>query len=158
MKLSAQLNELFNNQILHEMKNVMIYHQIQSYFESMQLKNLSKYFADQAEHEHQHAQKFIKYVNDRTGGKVELKEIPFDGVEIDSIMSVSDLYVQTEELTTELIEEIYATAISEKSFMDLGFITEMLNEQVEEEDTANEFSLKIRMTHDLVLFDATFGE
>jgi hypothetical protein len=34
----------------------------------------------------------------------------------------------------------------------------MLSEQVEEEDGANEFSLKLKNTKDLVLFDATLSD
>lgn len=158
MKFSTQLNELFNAQVLHEMKNMMIYHQIQSYFEDLQLKNLASYFSKQAEDEHGHAKLFMQHINDRTGGKVELREIPFDGVQINSIDDIAKLFVETEEITTDLIENLYSVAHESKSFIDLSFIEKMLQEQVEEEDSANEFAIKIKMVKDLVLFDSTFGE
>jgi hypothetical protein len=34
----------------------------------------------------------------------------------------------------------------------------MLQEQIEEEDSSQEFSLRIKAVKDIVLFDATFGE
>lgn len=158
MKLSEKLNEMLNKQILHELKNMMIYHQIQSYFEDMQLKNIAEYFSKQAEQEHEHSQIFMKYVNDRIGGKVKLNTVPFDGIEINSIEDVANFYIKTEEQTTELIEEIYYEASTEESFIDLPILSKMLNEQVEEEDSANEFALKLKMTKDLVLFDFSIKE
>lgn len=155
MKLSQELNEALNMQIIHELKNSNIYSQIESFFEDLQLKNLANYFKNNSQHEKEHANKFIEYLNSRTGGKVSIGEI--DGVvEINTIEDIANLYVQTEESTTESIEDIYDLVFEQKSYMDLGFIQSMLNEQVEEEDVANEFALKIKMTKDYVLFDATF--
>lgn len=156
MKLSEQLNSLLNQQVLHEFKNSQIYYQIQSYFENMQLKNIANYFGEQAKHEEEHARMFLKHINDRTGGNVKLENIPFDGIDLNSIEDIADMYVLTEEQTTERIEEIYYIANSTRSYIDLSFILKMLNEQVEEEDSANEFALKIKMVKDIVLFDATF--
>ena len=158
MKLSPELNETLNQQILQEYHNSLIYAQIQSYFESLQLKKIAEYFKKQSVHEAEHAQKFIQHINDRTGGKVSIGEVNAPSLMLASVDSVGDAYVLTEEETTESIEAIYELASDTKSFIDFPFILDMLNEQVFEENEACEFCMKIKNTKDLVLFDATLGD
>jgi len=155
MKLTQELNDALNNQIQHELRNQNIYLQIASYFELLQLKHLSKYFMNQAKHEKEHADLFINHINDRTGGIVEILEIDAPMKNIQSIEDVAKIYVEVEESTTESIEEIYSLAFEQRSYMDLPFLSTMLNEQVEEEDSANELAMKLKMCKDIVLFDAT---
>ena len=158
MKLSQSLNDALNQQILKEFHNELVYRQIQSYFEDFQLKNLAAYFEKQANEENGHGKKFIQYINDRTGGKVLLNDVDGPNLNIESFASIGDIYVSAEEATTESIESIYELALDEKSFIDLPFIQSMLFEQVEEEDSAQEFMMKIKMVKDIVLFDAEFGD
>lgn len=155
MKLSPQINESLNEQILQEYRNSLIYAQIQSYFESLQLKKIASYFKKQSEHEAEHAQKFIQHINDRTGGKVNIGEVGSPDINITSVESVGEIYISTEEETSISIESIYELASDMKSFIDLHFLLDMLSEQVSEEDEANEFAMKLKNTKDLVLFDAT---
>ena len=155
MKLSNELNDALNEQITKEYRNVLIYAQIQSYFESLQLKKIASYFKKQSFHEAEHAQKFIQHINDRTGGNVNIGEVNSPSLMLSSVESVGDTYILTEEETTESIESIYELASDMKSFIDFPFLLSMLSEQVEEEDSANEFSMKLKNTKDLVLFDAT---
>ena len=61
-RLSQNLNDALNQQILNEYHNMLIYRQIQSYFEDFQLKNLAEYFSKQAEDENGHAQKFMSHI------------------------------------------------------------------------------------------------
>lgn len=156
MRLSPELNESLNYQCAHELRNVLIYTSIQSYFEELQLKNLAKYFAVQAQHEKEHFDMIVNYLNDRTGGKYSLPEIDQPVLDIQSVQTVGELYLRTEEETTESIEEIYGLALENRSFIDLPFLSKMLQEQVEEEDSAMQFKMRISMVKDLVLFDATF--
>jgi ferritin len=157
MNLTTSLNEVFNEQIVKEYSNVLAYAQLQSFFEDKQLTKIAKYFGERSDEEKTHANKFMAHINARTGGKVTIGEVPAPdfGNEM-TPAEIGDLYVQREEDTTESIEAIYELADSEKSFIDLPFILEMLDEQVSEEDEANEFSLKAKDVKDLVLWDASF--
>jgi ferritin len=160
MKLLDSLNNAFNEQITHEYRNQLIYTQLESIFEDFQLKNIAKYFHEQSLHEKSHGDKIVGYLNDRTGGKVNIREIdspiiPF--YTIDTLANIGDLYISTEESTTESLESIYDFALGNKSYIDLPLLSDMLQEQVEEEDSANEFALNIKMTKDLVLFDKSFS-
>lgn len=156
MKLSQELNNALNKQIIHELRNQNIYSQIASYFEDLQLKNLANYFRSQSDHEHDHSKKFIQHINDRTGGKVVIGDVMMPTISITSIEDIGNLYIQTEEETTATIENLYNIALEEKSFIDLPFLLSMLDEQREEEDSAQSFAIKAKMVNNLVLFDATF--
>lgn len=136
---------------------MLIYKQIESFFEDLQLKHLSKYFASQAQHEKEHGDMFLSHINSRTGGKVSLESVIFPDIGLNDLLSVAHAYVSVEEQTTESIEELYDLAFNEKSYIDLPFIETMLQEQVSEEDEAQEFVTKLQNVKDIVLFDATFG-
>lgn len=155
MKLSDELNSALNEQVLKEFHNSSLYVQIWSYFEDLQLPRLSDYFKKRSDEEKSHANKFIQYINDRNGGKVTIGEIdaPVLG---NTVENIADSFVLAEEETTESIEALYDLALSEKSYIDLGFLQEMLNEQVSEEDEALKFATRIKNVKDIVLFDATF--
>lgn len=157
MKLSTSLCEALNFQIQHELGNSSKYMQIASYFEDLQLNNLSSYFKKQSDDEKQHANKFMNHINDRVGGKVSIGEVDSPNLSLTDITSVGDSYLKIEEETTASIEGLYDLALSEKSYIDLGFLNEMLSEQLEEESSAQKFMVKSRMTKDLVIFDATFS-
>lgn len=157
MKLTETLNEAFCMQVSHEYRNQQMYMQIASYFDTLQLKNLAKYFYDQATHEKEHGDKFVQYINSRIGGKYQW--IPIRPLEnLDNINAIAEGYVKLEQSTTDSIESLYQLAFEEGSYMDLSFIMGFLTEQVEEEDSAEEFRLKIENCKDVVLFDATFGD
>jgi ferritin len=153
VKLSQNLNDALNQQILIELGNQNKYMQIQSLFEDMQLKNLAKFFKEQSAGENSHANLFMDYMNDRIGGKVEIGEVNSPLINFTDINSIADFYVRTEEETTVSIESLYDMALEEKSYIDLGFLTKMLDEQVEEEDTALSFATRIKQVKDIVLFD-----
>jgi len=155
MKLSQSLNDALNAQILIELGNQLKYMAISNYFENLQLKNLAKYFHAQADEEFGHAKEFTEHVNKRVGGKVTLGEVETPNILLDSIISIGNQYLALEEDTTVSIEELYDLALEEKSFIDLGFLTHMLDTQIIEEDEALELSTKLNMVKDFVLFDAT---
>lgn len=156
VNLSNSLNDALCQEVVKEFSNQLAYSQIESYFEDLQLKKLSAYFRKQSEEEKVHANRFIQYINDRTGGSVSIGDVPAPEIKTGNF-EIADLYIQIEESTTESIESLYELAQELKSYVDLPFILEMLSEQVKEEDEAQEFALKIRNVKDLVLFDASFS-
>lgn len=157
MILSDFLCEAFNQQILKELSNAEKYMQVASLFEDLQLSNLANYFKKQSDDEKQHANKFMNHVNDRIGGKVNLNEIIYSPTSVPTDVSlIGDFYIQAEQDTTASIENLYELALSEKSYIDLGFLTDMLQEQVEEEDVASKLAMNLKMTKDIVLFDQSF--
>lgn len=158
MILSQDLNDAFCEQIAKEYQNMLLYKKIAIYFEELELTNIAKYFHNQAEDENSHANQIINHLNDRVGGKVRLDEVPSPEPFLVSVDNVGDLYLSLEQETTESIESIYDLAFSQKSFIDIPFLSDFLKEQIEEESSATSFMKRIKMVKDLVLFDATFGD
>lgn len=157
MKLSPSLNDAFCEQISIEYHNQLIYAQIASYFEDLQLKKISEYFRKQSDDEKSHADKFIAHINDRIGGEVSLASISSPvSTQGMKILDIANIYVQTEESTTESIESLYDMAVDEKSFIDLPFLLDMLREQIDEEQSAQEFSMRILAIKDIYLLDEVF--
>ena len=153
MKLSSELNSALCVQISHEMSNSLKYMQLASYFEDLQLVNIAAFFKEQSKHENDHAFMFMDHINARTGGKVKIRNLGDIEINLNSIDEIADTYVKLEEETSASIEAILNLAISQKSYMDLPFLQKMLEEQVEEEDSANQFATNIKNVKDLVLFD-----
>lgn len=156
MKMSPELNDAICQQILIELGNQSKYMQIQSYLENLQLKNLASFFGKQASGENDHANSFMNHLNDRNGGNVIIGDVDAPKSDFSSIMDVADFYVLTEQQTTESIEGLYDMVLSEKSYIDLGFLQSMLNEQIEEEDTSQHLALQLKSVKDIYLFDSTF--
>lgn len=156
MKMTQELNSVINKQIAHELRNQNIYLQIGSYFENLELNNIAKYFFKQADGEKDHAKLFIDHLNNRVGGLVKIESIPAPVIELQTPESIGELYLIVENSTTEAIEDIMDLVLETKSYVDQPFISKMLKEQVEEEDTANHFRVLINKVKDIVLFDSTF--
>lgn len=157
MKISENLNALFNRQMAHELSNKMKYIQIYSYFEDMQLKNLSKKFFEQHLEETKHFDMLVQYLNDRYGGKVKIEEIPAADLSLNSLQDVANAYLETELLTTDMIQEMVEVMEQEKSYIDRKFLDEFLALQLNELDEADEFMKKVALVKDILLFDATLG-
>lgn len=156
MYLSNDLNSAINFQIAHELRNQNTYLQIASYLEDCELKNLASYFKKQADGEYDHAQLFISHLNNRIGGKVTIPYIEKPLVLLDTPEEIGKLYLEVEQKTTESIEDIMDLVMEMKSYIDMPFILKMLDEQVEEEDSAMHLFILLNKVKDLVLFDATF--
>jgi ferritin len=157
MKLSEELNILINNQITHERRNQALYLQIASYFEDMQLTNIAKFFFKQASDENDHAKLLIDHLNNRVGGKVSIQTVEFPVLSLNNIGEIASYYLKLEEGTTFAIESIYKRALESGSYIDLGVLSKLLKEQVEEEDTASKFVLQVTLCKDLVLYNNTFS-
>lgn len=156
MNLSVELNDALNAQIGHEYRNASYYMQMASLFENRQLKNLAKLFVSQAQGERAHGDSIVDHINARLGGVVSIPEIEAPVGLSDDPVSIGLKFVEIEKATTESIEDIYRMVLDTGSYIDIPFITGLLNEQVEEEDLAIEFSDRISSVKDIVLFDATF--
>ena len=158
MILTQDLNDALNEQVVKEYQNMLIYKKIESYFEEMELHNLAKIFHKQAKEEDKHAKEFIDYINGRVGGSVRIGDIPSPETQtIDSVNSIGAIYLRLEQETTESLEDIYDLAMSQRSYMDLPYLQEMLADQVDEEKEALAFKKKFEMVKDLVLFDLAMG-
>jgi len=157
IKLSQELCDSFCNQMASEMGNFYKYTTIQSYFENLQLKNLAKHFKSQADEEMSHYEKILDYINSRVDGQYHYIEVEQPEIKINSLDDVGRIYLETEQATTESIEDIYGLALESRSFIDLPFISELLSYQVLEERESEEFVKRLTSVSDIIVFDLIMG-
>lgn len=145
-KISQQINDSINEQIGHEMFNSHLYYQIEGYFESRNLHGFGQFFKTQGDEtgEQLHARKFIDYINDRNG-VVEMPSIDKPSVSFDSIESVMMAYLNQEEDTTSRLYNIQKIAIEIEDYTTRDFLIWFLNEQIEEENTAQTMLSKAQL-------------
>lgn len=151
---------MINEQIVNELHNANVYSQISSYFGNYNLENLRSKFQKQAEDERDHADRFIKFLQDRIGGKVKIGAVAPITEPLESLNEIAQSYVDLEKLTTKRINAILAQALSESDHMTYTVLQWFIEEQFNEENEAMEFFNKATMISEggrsaLVLWDAS---
>ena len=91
-----------------------------------------------------HANKFFKYVVERSG-KVELKAIKQMPIEFESVLQVVEKTLEHEQHVTELVNKLVDVSNEERDHATQSFLQWFLDEQVEEEANVSEIldSLKL---------------
>ena len=137
MKLSATLQESFNDQINAELESAYLYLSMAAYFEDENLPGFAHWMRLQNEEETSHAMRFFDYVHDR-GGRATLQAIAQPPADFDSPLDVMQRTLEHERKVTALINRMYQIAIEESDYAAQVMLHELINEQVEEEKTAEE--------------------
>lgn len=154
--ISTKLQEAINSQINKELFSEYLYLSMAAYCESENLDGIANFFHVQTKEEHFHAMKFFAYLNER-GGRVKL--MPIEGPQTD-FKSIEDIFEQTlrhEQLVTQSINEIMDLAIKENDHATKSFLQWFIDEQVEEEATAEKLLHKVKLIsghpHGLFMLD-----
>ena len=161
MKLSASLQESFNEQINAEMVSAYLYLSMAAYFEDENLPGFAHWMRMQNEEETGHAMRFFDYVHDR-GGRATLKAIAEPPSDFLSPLDVMERTLEHERKVTALINRMYQLAIEESDYAAQVMLHELINEQVEEEKIAEEIVDHLRIVDGdgsgLLILDARLGE
>ncbi len=154
--ISTKLQEAINSQINKELFSEYLYLSMAAYCESENLDGIANFFHVQTKEEHFHAMKFFAYLNER-GGRVKL--MPIEGPQTD-FKSIEDIFEQTlrhEQFVTKSINEIMDLAIKENDHATKSFLQWFIDEQVEEEATAEKLLHKVKLIsghpHGLFMLD-----
>ncbi|MDQ2087140.1 ferritin [Herbivorax sp. ANBcel31] len=134
--ISDNMVKLLNDQIQKEFYSSYLYLSMTAYFKSINLDGFANFYFIQAQEEKDHALKIFDYVN-QVGGKVSLSKIDSPKVDFESIEEVLKLTLEHEQFVTKSIHNIVDVALSEKDHSTYSFLQWFVNEQVEEEDTAD---------------------
>lgn len=131
--------ELLTNQISRELYNHNLYKTLATYFCSVGLFDLEKYYDLRAQEEYNHHQWIVDYLRSCNAEFAYpiVKEVE---VELEQPTDAFDITVQAEIETTEFIKEIYCKADEECDVQTTKWLTQLINEQTEEEG----LSLKTR--------------
>lgn len=159
--LNEKIQAAMNEQINAELHSAYVYLAMAAYFEAENFAGMAKWMRMQADEELAHAMKFFDFINER-GGRVLLN--PIDGVpsEWDSPLAVFENAYQHERKVTALIHGLVDLALEERDHASNSFLQWFVDEQVEEEASADAIVQKLRLAGDspqaLLFLDAQIGQ
>lgn len=145
--LSKKLEAALNAQINAEFWSAYLYLSMSAYFAADGKAGFANWFEIQFKEEQDHAMKFFKYVVER-GGKVELKPIEEVTLEWESPLAAFKDTLKHEQIVTGLINDLVSLAKDEKDYATESFLKWFVDEQVEEESTAQGFIDALEMIKD----------
>lgn len=159
-RLGNALSDSLGKMYLHELVNQHIYDMISCYLDNLGLYHLSEYYAEWSQEEKNHAdwvKDFMLSVGAMPPNGYELKVDKIDFVDMYTFV---DKTVEREQLTTDMYNLCYETAMEENNGMAVNFIIgTMQKEQIEEENKASTLSDQIHHLKDmqaLQRFDLSF--
>ena len=135
--ISKKMEDALNEQVNAEMYSAYLYLSMESYFRSLNLNGFANWMRVQTQEEMMHAMKIYDFISER-GGKVILKVIEGPPTEWKSPLAVLEAVYKHEQKVTGLINKLVDLAIEEKDHATNAFLQWFVNEQVEEESSADE--------------------
>lgn len=145
--LNKRIEDAINAQINAEMWSAYLYLSMAAYCHSTGKPGMANWFEIQFKEEQDHAKIFFNYIVSR-GGKVELKAIDAVPTEWNGILDVFESTLEHEQKVTALINNIYAIAVEENDFATQSKLKWFIDEQVEEEETAQTIIDNVKMIND----------
>ena len=142
--ISKKMEEALNGQVNAELYSAYLYLSMESYFKSLNLNGFAVWMRVQTQEEVAHAMKIYDFINER-GGRVTLKAIEGPPTEWDSPLAVFEAVYVHEQKVTGLINDLVDLAIKEKDHATNTFLQWFVNEQVEEESSADEVVQQLKM-------------
>ncbi len=135
--LSEKLSKLMVDQVNKELYSSYLYLSIANYYEEKGLKGFAHWFKKQAQEESEHAEKFIEYLHDNNE-HVTLTTIEGPKTEFADTKEPLSIQLAHEKYVTGLINVLYKEAIESNDYRSINFLNWFINEQAEEEKTAQE--------------------
>lgn len=145
--ISAKIVEALNSQIQAEFYSAYLYLAMSAYFENKNLPGFANWMRVQFQEEQMHALKLFDFVTDR-GGEVRLMAIEEPQAAWDSPEQVFSQVLEHEQHVTGLINKLVDLAVSESDHATTAALQWFVNEQVEEESTADQLLQDVRLVKD----------
>lgn len=142
--ISKNMEKALNEQINAEIYSAYLYLSMESYFRSLDLSGFANWMRVQVQEEMMHAMKIYDYVDAR-GGRITLKSIAAPQTEWKSPAAVFEATYKHEQKVTGLINNLVSLAIKEKDHATNTFLQWFVNEQVEEESSADKIIQQMKM-------------
>jgi ferritin len=142
--IKSKIEKAINKQINAEIWSGYLYLSMSSYFESINLSGFANWMWVQAREEMTHAMRLYQHIIDR-GGRVKLQAINEVPSEWKSPQHVFEETYNHEQKVTGMIENLVEIAEKEKDRATYNMLQWFIDEQVEEEASADEILNKIRL-------------
>jgi len=144
MKISTKINDIINKQVNHEFYAAYLYLSMSADFENKGFSGFAHWMKLQSQEEVEHAMKLFDYLNER-GGKVTLTSIETPKAKWTTVLEAFDDALKHEMKVTQLIHNMVDLAQQEKDHATVSFLQWFVDEQVEEESSANEIVDKLKL-------------
>ncbi len=131
MLISKKMNAAINQQVGNEFGASLQYVAIASHFAGEGLSALAGHFYQQAEEEHEHAMRFVHYLDD-AGGQVVIPTIPAPRVEFKNAADAIRLALNHELKVTSQINGLVDLALKESDHISRDMLSWFVKEQLEE--------------------------
>lgn len=158
--LKKNVEEAINAQINAELWSAYLYLSMSAYCHANGYPGFGKWFEVQFEEEQDHAKILFNYVI-RRSGKVILQPIAAVPSEWDGLLDVLKSTLAHEQKVTSLINNLYAIASGENDYATSSMLKWFIDEQVEEEETAQNVIDNLNMIKDngygLYMLDKELG-
>ena len=142
--ISKKMEGALNVQVNAELYSAYLYLSMESYFKSLNLNGFANWMRVQTQEEVSHAMKIYDFINER-GGRALLKGIEGPPTKWKSPLAVFETAYAHEQKVTGLINDLVDLAIKEKDHATNSFLQWFVNEQVEEEASADEIVQQLKM-------------
>ena len=158
--LNSKIEAAINAQINAEMWSAYLYLSMSAWCAKEGKPGMANWFEIQFREEQDHARIFFNYVLQR-GGKVTLAPIDAVPTEWKSALDVFESTLAHEQKVTSLINNLYALSVAENDYATTSMLKWFIDEQVEEEETAQGYIDNIKMIKDngygLYMLDKELG-
>ncbi len=145
--LSEKMLDALNKQINEELASAYIYRSMAAYFHNQNLDGFASWMHTQTEEEDEHAMKIFHYIYER-GGHVTLTTITAPPTTWDSPLAAFEAAYHHERHISQCIDDLVNLAIDEKDHATFNFLQWFVEEQVEEEASADGVVQKLRLIGD----------
>lgn len=142
--MDAKVYELINDQINKELYSAYLYLSFADYYEGEGLEGFANWYEIQAQEERDHALIFRNYLHDN-GCQVKLGAIAAPDKTFSNYLEPLEAALEHEKYVTSLINDIYAAAHDAKDYRAMKFLDWFIEEQMEEEDTADTMVTKMKL-------------
>ncbi len=158
--IHVRLEEAINKQINAEYYSAYLYLSMSAYFEEQNLPGFANWMRVQFEEEQFHAKLLFDYLVER-GGRVKLEAIEQPRIKWDTIIEVFEETLEHERHVTKLLNDVAEIAEQEKDRASQNKLNWFIDEQVEEESTAEGILNQLKLIggegHGMLMLDREFA-
>ncbi len=159
--MKKKMELALNKQMHAELYSSYLYLSMAAYFESVNLKGFASWMSVQAQEELMHGMKFYNYIIER-GGRVLLASIEGPPTKWKSPLNAFEHVYKHEQKVTSLINALVDLSLKEKDHATHSFLQWFVDEQVEEESSADaivqKLKLAVKSSGGLFMFDNELGQ
>lgn len=160
MRMPAELETRFNDQVTMELASANAYLQMSAHFAARNLTGMSRWMRLQAEEERAHADRFLDFVLDR-GNRALIGALPAPVESFDTPADAFAAALEQERAVTKAIHDLYRLADTQGDLASIPFLQAFISEQTEEEATVETILERLRLAGSdagaLILIDQELG-